>query len=68
MNPYMKFQDDILNLHTYIHTNINTHTDKSKPICPHFFQVRGIKGRGVVRSVGDGGRGVGMVEGEGVGW
>ena len=32
----MKFQDDISNLHTH------THTDKPKPICPHFFKVGGI--------------------------
>ena len=32
----MKFQDDILNMNTYIHT------DKPKPICPHFFKVGGI--------------------------
>ena len=32
----MKFQDDISNMNTYIHT------DKPKPICPHFFKVGGI--------------------------
>ena len=36
----MKFQDDISNMNTYIHTYI--HTDKPKPICPHFFKVGGI--------------------------
>ena len=35
-NPYTKFQDDISNMNTYIHT------DKPKPICPHFFKVGGI--------------------------
>ena len=33
----MKFQDHISNMNTYIHT------DKQKPICPHFFKVGGIK-------------------------
>ena len=32
----MKFQDDISNMNTYIHT------DKPKPICPPLFQVGGI--------------------------
>ena len=32
----MKFQDDISNMNTYIHT------DKPKLICPHFFKVGGI--------------------------
>ena len=36
-NPYMKFQDDISNLHSYIHT------DKLKQYVPHFFKVGGIK-------------------------
>ena len=33
----MKFQDDISVPHTH------THTDKPKPIFPHFFKVGGIK-------------------------
>ena len=37
----MKFQDDILNMNTYIHTYI--HTDKPKPICPPLFQSWGHK-------------------------
>ena len=37
----MKFQDEISNLHTYIHTY--THTDKPKPICPPLFQSWGHK-------------------------
>ena len=36
-NPYMKFQDDILNMNTH------THTDKPKPICPPLFQSWGHK-------------------------
>ena len=47
----MKFQDDISNMNTYIHTYIRTyrHTDKPKPICPpHFFKVGGIT-RGINR-------------------
>ena len=38
-NPYMKFQDDISNMNTYIRTYI--HTDKPKPICPPLFQSWG---------------------------
>ena len=34
-NPYMKFQDDISNMNTHIHT------DKPKPICPPLFQSWG---------------------------
>ena len=37
----MKFQDDISNMNTYIHTYI--HTDKPKPICPLLFQSWGHK-------------------------
>ena len=37
----MKFQDDISNMNTYIHTYI--HTDKLKPICPPLFQSWGHK-------------------------
>ena len=33
----MEFQDDISMPHTYIHT------DKPKPICPHYFKVGGHK-------------------------
>ena len=42
----MKFQDDISNMNTYIHT------DKQKPICPPLFQSWGHKNWG-----GVGGRG-----------
>ena len=35
----MKFQDDISNMNTHIHTYI--HTDKPKPICPPLFQSWG---------------------------
>ena len=52
----MKFQDDISNMNTYIHT------DKPKPICPPLFQSWGHKnyflffgGGGVGRGVGFGG-------------
>ena len=39
----MKFQDDISNTNTYIHTYVRTyiHTDKPKPICPLLFQSWG---------------------------
>ena len=39
----MKFQDDISNMNTYIHTYVRTyiHTDKPKPICPLLFQSWG---------------------------
>ena len=46
--------------HEYIHTYI--HTDKPKPICPHFFKVGGIK------IGGGGGRVGGRVGGSGSGW
>ena len=35
----MKFQDDISNMNTHIHTDI--HADKPKPICPPLFQSWG---------------------------
>ena len=38
-NPYMKFQDDISNMNTHIHT------DKPKPICPPLFQSWGHKNK-----------------------
>ena len=41
----MKFEDDISNLHTYIHT----YMDKPKPICPDFFNVVGIKTYSLVK-------------------
>ena len=41
-NPYMKFQDDISNLHTYIHTHTHTRTSRNQYV-PHFFKVGGIK-------------------------
>ena len=39
-NPYMKFQDDISNMNTYIHTYIRTSRNQ---YVPHFFKVGGIK-------------------------
>ena len=38
----MKFQDDISNMNTCIHT------DKPKPVCPHFFKVGGIKTKALI--------------------
>ena len=35
----MKFQDDISNMNTHIHTDI--HADKPKPICPPLLQSWG---------------------------
>ena len=51
----MKFQDDISNMNTYIHT------DKPKPICPPLFQSWGHK------NWGGGGAGAGRVGGGGGG-
>ena len=43
-NPYMKFQDDISNMNTYIHTYIHTYIRTSRnQYVHHFFKVGGIK-------------------------
>ena len=44
----MKFQDDISNLHTYIHTN--TRTSQNQYV-PHFFKVGGIKSGNSIFSI-----------------
>ena len=56
-NPYMKFQDDISNMNTYVRVR----TDKPKPICPLLFQSWGHKNWG-------GGSGGGGWVGGGGGW
>ena len=61
----MKFQDDISNMNTYIHTYIRT--DKPKPICPPTFSKLGAKkfggGGGGWEGVGGGGGGRGRGQG-----
>ena len=39
-NPYMKFQDDISNMNTYIHTYIHTY-GQAETICPRLLQSWG---------------------------
>ena len=54
----MKFQDDISNMNTYIHTYIRTSRNQ---YVPHFFKVGGIK-------IGGGGVGSGGGQVGGSGW
>ena len=59
----MKFQDDISNMNTYIHTYGQAETNMP----PHFFKVGGIKIGGGGWVGGGGGVGVGLVGGGGQG-
>ena len=54
-NPYIKIQDDISNMNTYVRTYVRT--DKPKPICPLRFQSWGHN----EKNVGGGGRGGGAI-------
>ena len=38
----MKFQDDISNMNTYIHTYVRTYGQAETNMHPHFFKVGGI--------------------------